>query len=338
MESTCVDNKIQMSEQATLLLKKSQEHAVIDEEDEAHHPFIEENEPKINFHPFGIEARGVIDIKGVGRVKTFWLTSNSRLSIPRLTKVKQSAENLLMTPYSHPSVARYVGTQKAADSDSTATKVDDAPSSHGLRRQKSSSSNLTRHSLSSVDYAILGMSRSQTLGLVLINDLVRNGNITSPSSPVTRANESGVATSILLVEDSVVQRKLILRRLLEVAAHLHEQWEITMANTGEEALRIIEERKIHFDVIVIDQVLSHDGLYGSQVVEKLREELRLLDVFVIGITNNPLKYSKTMMTSGANFVWKKPLSSVHDVCERLVAASSQPRIHWRENDAPMLLP
>jgi PleD family two-component response regulator len=63
---------------------------------------------------------------------------------------------------------------------------------------------------------------------------------------------------ILIVEDSVPQRKLLLRQLSKADA----TWSASHAETGDQALSMLKGAKPPFDVVFVDERSGSDGLRG----------------------------------------------------------------------------
>ena len=85
---------------------------------------------------------------------------------------------------------------------------------------------------------------------------------------------------ILVVEDSELQRKLLVKRLYRACP----EWEVTTACSGEQALEEIKSAGNNFDVVLVDENLSEypNVLRGHQVVKIMRSTLNMKRCIIIG--------------------------------------------------------
>jgi class 3 adenylate cyclase/DNA-binding NarL/FixJ family response regulator len=131
---------------------------------------------------------------------------------------------------------------------------------------------------------------------------------------VNGANNSAISfdstgAKILVVEDSLAQRKMLIKRLSEADA----SWDISAAVSGEDALAKLKAAKFGFDVVFVDENLSvSDGLFGHELVQVMRDSFNMKHTIIIACTSNPAKVGKDLIEAGVDFVWPKPppLSSV----------------------------
>ena len=108
----------------------------------------------------------------------------------------------------------------------------------------------------------------------------------------------------LIVEDSVLQRKLIQRRLQQFAP-AGTVWQTHFVQSAEKAVDII--RQFSFDLIIVDQNLSGGGgkMKGSEFIHIVRDEL--MNTTIVGCTGTQDKSECRKLTeAGAEFLWQKP--------------------------------
>ncbi len=84
--------------------------------------------------------------------------------------------------------------------------------------------------------------------------------------------------NILLVEDNVLNQKLIYLNLTKFNYH------IEIANNGQEALTLVKENK--FDLIIMDLMMPvMDGLEATTEIRKF-EQIKGVYTYIIGLTAN----------------------------------------------------
>jgi len=280
MESTCIAGCIQVSEKTHELLVDSGLHI--------------------------LKERGVINLKGIGTMKTFWIQGaslkNAVANFDALETVLGSVKQLSAVPV--PATTSLSKISSVAQYEANAT-----------------SSSSSKH---------LNLRRSQALGLFLENKLSSSPQHGSQlkkryseedlcGALDQKKREGRNVIHILVVEDSLVQQKLVCRKINEAAGILQEVWKTVVASNGEDALKIVEESEYLFDLIFIDQILSNNGLSGNDVLEILRGVNHLNDTFIIGMVSNKINTRK-MIQAGANLVWSKPIPSGQEIASRLQSA------------------
>ncbi|WP_164503690.1 PAS domain S-box protein [Pleionea sediminis] len=145
------------------------------------------------------------------------------------------------------------------------------------------------------------------------------GVIEKPVSPSTLVNKvselfSGSSTErqihiphskrlsdlrVLLVEDNAVNR-MVARDILKAEGAM-----ITEAEDGMIALDILKNGKQSFDVVLMD--IQMPGISGYQATEKIRNELKLIDLPIIAMTANVMKEDvERSLSSGMNAHVGKP--------------------------------
>lgn len=125
------------------------------------------------------------------------------------------------------------------------------------------------------------------------------------------------AVKVLLVEDSVTQSKLMLKRFRDIAMYLGQLWNITVLNDAEKALNELQSGRLHCDLAFIDHHLSSTGKYGSELIADMRTCSHLENCVIIMCTNSIDKYSQSALLAGADSVWPKPLASVGELSQKL---------------------
>src|SRR6185295_2014410 len=109
--------------------------------------------------------------------------------------------------------------------------------------------------------------------------------------------------SILLVDDD----PLVLSMLMRLLARESDQWELTTARNGTEALRHIRDET--FDLIVTDvRIPEPDGLEIIREVRRSRPSTRLI-ALTGGGTEDDVELAKTLRALGADEVVDKPFSA-----------------------------
>tara|TARA_Y100000294_G_scaffold170025_1_gene181851 strand:- start:504 stop:1199 length:696 start_codon:yes stop_codon:yes gene_type:complete len=105
-----------------------------------------------------------------------------------------------------------------------------------------------------------------------------------------------VRPSILVVDDDLSMRKLLIKKLQSVEANIVE------AENGEIALKIIENEEPH--LILLDIVMP--GIDGFEVLERIRNqiELRSLPVIVITSDNNTETRNRAFHLGANDFITK----------------------------------
>jgi CheY-like chemotaxis protein len=139
--------------------------------------------------------------------------------------------------------------------------------------------------------------------------------ITSPTTPVIRG--------VLVVEDSITQRKLICRSLTKLGLRMNEKWVFFEASSGELALKMWEGLPI--DLVFVDQNLSSDGFTGDEIIKIMRKSnnsSKSKKILMVGIISNPQKHTAILVSAGADLVYSKPLS-VEDAAIRSLTGAIQ---------------
>jgi PleD family two-component response regulator len=109
-----------------------------------------------------------------------------------------------------------------------------------------------------------------------------------------------VRPSILVVDDDLSMRKLLIKKLQPVEANIVE------AEDGEIALKIIENKEPH--LILLDIVMT--GMDGFEVLKRIRSRLELKSVPVIVITSDEKTETRNRAFHlGANDFIAKPIKA-----------------------------
>jgi len=130
---------------------------------------------------------------------------------------------------------------------------------------------------------------------------------------------------LLVVDDMVMNRKIVTRKLSVLPPFKDLNWVFTTAVNGEEALELLKTEE--FDAIWTDEILDTTGglLLGSDVVRTIRrEEAGRRDpkgkVIVISSGNSMDKDHKKYLGVGADFVAGKPTPSADELAELFLGA------------------
>jgi CheY-like chemotaxis protein len=120
--------------------------------------------------------------------------------------------------------------------------------------------------------------------------------------------------NVLVVEDSAPQRKMLIRKLSEVATFLGQTWDIQWVADGESAVEFILNATA-LDLLLIDEYLAVKNadvaaeIHGHDVIELTKDILDDLACVVIAVTSDLPKNKETMLAVGADDVWSKQLAS-----------------------------
>ena len=111
-----------------------------------------------------------------------------------------------------------------------------------------------------------------------------------------------VPLTVLLVEDNVINRRLV-ERLLK-----RKGWAVVFAQNGKEAIQQYRENTV--DVILMDiQMPEMDGYEATTKIRKIEEESKGKRVPIIALTAHALEsYKKRSINSGMDAYLTKPIS------------------------------
>jgi two-component system cell cycle response regulator len=103
----------------------------------------------------------------------------------------------------------------------------------------------------------------------------------------------------LIVDDGRVVRKIVIRALGGLGVQCVE------AESGEQALEILQSGATEIDIIILDQIMP--GISGVETCNKIRKELGIRDISVIFLTGRSSKEEiLSIFQSGANDYIHKP--------------------------------
>lgn len=144
-----------------------------------------------------------------------------------------------------------------------------------------------------------------------------------------KSNMNGTNTSykILIVDDEEAHQKL------EKAILLAPEFEVTVANNGDEALTCIRQQE--FDVILLDKRMP--GMTGDEVCRYIRQELGLLLLPIIMVTGTSShdELEKSLLL-GANDFIRKPYAPM-ELVARVRAAANKKRVTDQLDSAESML-
>jgi CheY-like chemotaxis protein len=117
------------------------------------------------------------------------------------------------------------------------------------------------------------------------------------------------ALSVLIVDDSVIHRKLSQKVLGGMIDEV--MWMVECAENGERAMQLVQTSPRRPDVIIIDQNMEPGGgrMLGHEVVELLRKDNAFDHVVIIGCTGMAETARKDLLLAGCDAVWSKPMPS-----------------------------
>ena len=110
-----------------------------------------------------------------------------------------------------------------------------------------------------------------------------------------------------VVEDSVVQAKLMCKHLLSLSTP-ERVMKVYRTSSGENAVDFLEKKGGSvMDLWFIDQNLGHsdENMKGSDVIAKIRSRPENATVTIVGVTTNPLAHFVEMNAAGVDMVWGK---------------------------------
>jgi CheY-like chemotaxis protein len=127
--------------------------------------------------------------------------------------------------------------------------------------------------------------------------------------PKTSQEQLGRALSVLIIDDSIIQRKLTMRTLGGLIDEV--MWMVEGAENGECALNLIETSPRVPDVIIVDQYMETSGgqLLGHEVVAELRRNTSFDTAVIIGCTGSVQEAGPYFLEAGCDAVWSKPMPS-----------------------------
>lgn len=265
-----------------------------------------------NYSYYTFECRGEIDVKGKGKMKTYWLleanNSNERANEEAIVRTVATANEVLAS-------SSYNKDKEFCDTTEIVSEFDDEATP--LIPQSGTADDFGTGLFSNSNAEIAPSSSLEDFSVYSENQesSIQSGSISKPSSGSMRGSistrigidEYGKIISnkakILVVEDSPPQRKMLIKRLRKA----NPSWEIYSAENGEEALQKIKLCKMRFDIVFVDENLSHsDGLYGHELIQVMRKSYGMYNTLVIACTSNSTKVSKRLIEAGVDVIWEKP--------------------------------
>lgn len=280
MESNGVKGMIHCSEAAATILKAKGKHI--------------------------LEKRGDIEIKGKGIMSTYWLesampdneNSNERaiarlqLNVTEILEASNEESDILNEPMS-PGRLGDLSDLDGAISPSTTTSASFFENSGDIGIERTGN----RGSLSSISSFGRGSAGS-------LAQMRHNRRYSSRGKGVNESVDSiSAGAKILVVEDSVAQRKVLMRNLQKADS----TWDISAATSGEDALQKLKAARLMYDVVFVDENLSaNDGLFGHELVQVMRDSFNMYRCVIVACTSNPAKVSEALKAAGVDLVWPKP--------------------------------
>ena len=202
---------------------------------------------------------------------------------------------------------------QSRNSDSSAKKkfeifVADNKESHGAKSwQKPSKPGPIIRSGSSSGVSIVGQfgTLDCSIGRIFRDEFGKNLKMPKTNSDI----ELGRSLSVLIIDDSLVHRKLTQRTLGGLINEV--MWMVEGVQNGECALNLMESSPRVPDVIIVDQYMETTGghLLGHEVVAELRRNSAFDSAVIIGCTGSIDKAKPQFLESGCDAVWSKPMPS-----------------------------
>lgn len=138
------------------------------------------------------------------------------------------------------------------------------------------------------------------------------------------------ALSVLIVDDSVIHRKLSQKVLGGMIDEV--MWMVECAETGERAMQLVQTSPRRPDVIIIDQNMEPGGglMLGHQVVELLRKDKAFSNVAIIGCTGMA-EAKQDLLLAGCDAVWSKPMPSREEAQAQIVQILRNKKSNFNSN-------
>lgn len=135
----------------------------------------------------------------------------------------------------------------------------------------------------------------------------------------SQGDQLGRALSVLIIDDSIIQRKLTMRTLGGLIDEV--MWMVEGAENGECALNLIETSPRVPDVIIVDQYMESSGglLLGHQVVAELRQNACFDSAVIVGCTGSAEEAAPLFLKAGSDVVWSKPMPSKDEAHAQIIA-------------------
>jgi CheY-like chemotaxis protein len=138
-------------------------------------------------------------------------------------------------------------------------------------------------------------------------------------------HQTSVALSVLIVDDSIIHRKLTQRILGGMIDEV--MWMVEGAENGERAMQLVQTSPRRPDVIIIDQHMEPGGgrLLGHEVVALLRQDPAFKNIVIIGCTGSADQVRDDLLLAGCDAVWSKPIPTKSEAQAQIVHLLQQKR-------------
>jgi CheY-like chemotaxis protein len=226
-------------------------------------------------------------------------------------------------------------THSDVDSDGTNSSIANPPvESHNASSRHAIPDERTRQTQPIAEQVIqdqssLASSPNRDLPDLLSGETVRQKDTAKARSTVQNGRDTKAQDTLLLVEDNLINQK-VLRRQLQSRG-----FEVFVANNGQEAVDMVETRgKVHeikstrrnrFDCILMDQEMPvMDGNTATEEIRELQRQGRADDCPILGVTANVREaQTRSMLESGMDAVISKPFK-VDDLVKKIRSLLSAP--------------
>lgn len=132
------------------------------------------------------------------------------------------------------------------------------------------------------------------------------------SNKWSKTSSTEMPLTILVVEDSISQRKLIVRMLQGISAN----WDVVGCEDDKSAFLELEARNFKVDLIFVDLHLGENSADGNELARSLRTRLSSSAV-IIGMNRDRQNTERSFLANGADAAWAKPLPSCDSIGSNL---------------------
>ena len=119
--------------------------------------------------------------------------------------------------------------------------------------------------------------------------------------------------TVLVVEDSTLQRKLIMRSLSLV----DPSWAVVGLEDAPSTLKFLKASNYRCHIMLVDMNLGENSMKGSELVRELRSTFQMRSQVMIGMNRDKNSIEKGFLQNGADSAWSKPLPPAKIIGDRI---------------------